>query len=238
MPTIEPEGELIKVIVEVLMLNTALVSAVQPSLEKRSCHMDSRQDLMRQLGTTADDDDLMLVTGLLQIRITTPSVGAHDGTGGDGFLDKGKEAVPRDVDDAPETNAADAASILLGRHSDDGLGFCFAALRSLFRTADIGFVDLDSPGEAFPPRPANRPAQLVEPSPGRFIASQSEHPLQAQGADAVLLACHKPHRKEPHPQRLTCALEHRVAVSDVRPWQLRHRSNPSDIIQGSPIPSQ
>jgi hypothetical protein len=88
MPTIEPEGELIKVIVEVLMLNTALVSAVQPSLEKRSCHMDSRQDLMRQLGTTADDDDLMLVTGLLQIRITTPSVGAHDRTGGYGFLDR------------------------------------------------------------------------------------------------------------------------------------------------------
>lgn len=36
MPAIEPEGELIKVIVEVPMLNTAQVSAVQPSLEKRS----------------------------------------------------------------------------------------------------------------------------------------------------------------------------------------------------------
>ncbi len=55
-------------------------------------------------------------------------------------------------------------------------------------------------------------AQLVEPSPGRFVASQSKHPLQAQGADAVLLARHKPHRKEPHPQRLPCAVEHHTGT--------------------------
>jgi len=94
MPTIEPEGELIKVIVEVLMLNTALVSAVQPSLEKRSCPVDSWQDLMRQLITTADDGDLMLVTGILQIRVATPSVGVHHGTGVTASLTKGMRLSP------------------------------------------------------------------------------------------------------------------------------------------------
>jgi hypothetical protein len=55
-PTIKPEGELIEVVVEVTMLNAALVSAVQPPLKKRSCHVHAWQDLMRRFGTAADDE--------------------------------------------------------------------------------------------------------------------------------------------------------------------------------------
>ena len=94
MPTTEPEGEFIEVVVEVLMLNTALVSADQPSLEKRSDHMDARHDLMRQFSTAVDDDDLMLVTGLRQTGISASSVGVNHGATSHGFLDEGKEAVP------------------------------------------------------------------------------------------------------------------------------------------------
>ncbi len=79
-------------------------------------------------------------------------------------------------------------------------------------------------------RPDHRPAQLVEPSPGRLVAAQPEHPLQAQGTDAVLLAGDEPHRQEPHPQRLACVLEHRAGCQRCAPMTtpapqqpIRHR---------------
>ena len=82
----------------------------------------------------------------------------------------------------------DAATTLLCRHRDDGLCFGFSAPLSLFGAADTGFVDLDGAREAIPTGPDHRPPQLVEPCPRRLVAAEPEHPLQAQGTDAVLLA--------------------------------------------------
>src|SRR5450759_1910541 len=48
----------------------------------------------------------------------------------------------------------------------------------------------------------------MQPGPGRLIAAQAEHPLQAQRADAVLLAGNEPHGEKPHPQRLARVLQH------------------------------
>ena len=63
--------------------------------------------------------------------------------------------------------------------------------------------------EAIAARADHRPAQLVQPGPGRLVAAQTEHPLQAQRADAVLLAGDEPHGEKPHPQRLARVLQHR-----------------------------
>ena len=127
-----------------------------------------------------------------------------------GALDEGEQAVRGHVLDASQADAADAATALLGRHRNNSLGLGLPAPFALFGATDVGFIDLDAAGEAIAARPDHRPTQLVEPGPGRLVAAQPEHPLQAQGADAVLLAGDEPHRQEPHPQRLACVLKHRA----------------------------
>ena len=168
----------------------------------------SRHDLMGRFRAVADDSDLVLVAGRRQPAITTPSVGMDHRPGRHGILDEGKKAVRGHVLNAPKADPADAATPLLGRHRDDGLCFGFPAPLSLFGAADIGFVNLDSAGEAIPTGPDHRSPQLVEPGPRRLVAAEPEHPLQTQGADAVLLTGDEPHRQEPHAQRLARPLEH------------------------------
>src|SRR5271169_72423 len=50
-------------------------------------------------------------------------------------------------------------------------------------------------------------SQLVQPYPCRFVASQPQHPFQAQGAYALLLTRHVPHCSEPQLQGLLGGLE-------------------------------
>src|ERR1019366_7248559 len=54
----------------------------------------------------------------------------------------------------------------------------------------------------------HRAPQFVQPRPSGSITAESEDPLQAQGAGAVLLACHKPHRPKPDGEGLSRILEH------------------------------
>ena len=75
------------------MLNAALMSAGQPSFEKRSCHMDAWQHLMGQFVAAADDDDFVLVASLRQAGITAPPVGVDHAAGCYGLLDEGNEAT-------------------------------------------------------------------------------------------------------------------------------------------------
>ena len=42
---------------------------------------------------------------------------------------------------------------------------------------------------------------------GSLVAAEPEYPLQAERADAVLLAGHEPHHQEPGPERLARAIE-------------------------------
>ena len=55
-----------------------------------------------------------------------------------------------------------------------------------------------------PPIDLDRVAEVT----ARGGAAQAKHPLQAQRADAVLLAGDKPHGKKPHPQRLVRVLQY------------------------------
>ena len=58
---IEPEGEFVEVVIEMTVLNAALVSANQPSLEKRGDIMHPRHDLVSWLRSAVNDGDLMLI---------------------------------------------------------------------------------------------------------------------------------------------------------------------------------
>src|SRR5208337_2625406 len=108
-----------------------------------------------------------------------------------------------------KTNPADAIAILFGGDRDNGLGLGLPAALASFHTADIGLVHLYRATERVPSGADHRPAQLVQPGPGRLVAAEAENTLQPQSADAVLLVGDVPHRHEPGSQRLAGVLKDR-----------------------------
>jgi hypothetical protein len=98
--------------------------------------------------------------------------------------------------------------LFLGRNDDNGLVLGLTPTLSRFRAADIGLVNLDLAEEAIAAGADHCAAQLMKPGPGGLVAAQAKHPLQAQRADAILLAGDKPHGKKPQPQRLVRVLEY------------------------------
>jgi hypothetical protein len=89
---------------------------------------------------------------------------------------------------------------------------------------------------AFYPIPERGAAS--RPRRGSLVAAEPEHPLEAERADAVLLAGHEPHRHEPDSERLARAIEKSAggergaAVTAPAPQQL------SDTVQGSSLTPQ
>src|SRR6266550_3113119 len=114
-------------------------------------------------------------------------------------------------------NSPDARSILLSRNHNQRLGLCLAPTDTLLPTAHIRLVHLDPPRELIPPWSYHRASQFMHPRPGCLIALQAQHPLEPQGASAVLLAGDPPDRPEPKRQRLAgilenCPSRHRTLV--------------------------
>src|SRR5215831_7722928 len=84
-------------------------------------------------------------------------------------------------------------------------------------SADRAFPLPNHP-DTFRPPPLSPPAGLglaspsrdaVYAGPGSLVAAQTQHPLQTQSADAVLLSDHPPHRPEPNRERGVRILEDR-----------------------------
>lgn len=73
--------------------------------------------------------------------------------------------------------------------------------------SDVGLVDLDTSVEALSIGSNHRDAETVQHHPGGLIAAKSERPLEAERAQALLLACHEPGGREPRAQRRPRALE-------------------------------
>ena len=63
---IEAEGEFVQVVVEMLLLLTALMSSHHPSLEQRVHLMNPSHHHVSRIETAADDTDLMLVAQRLR----------------------------------------------------------------------------------------------------------------------------------------------------------------------------
>ena len=117
-----------------------------------------------------------------------------------------------------KSDAAESATVFLDGDRDNGFSRGFPTLRALFWRADIGFVHLNLAVKVVSAGTDHGPSQLMQPSPGRPVATETKDALEAQGADAILLAGDKPHRQEPLPQRLMGVLEDRSC---------RHRNLPA-----------
>jgi len=110
------------------------------------------------------------------------------------------QAIPDLDSEIPMIGASGAISGVLGAYL---LLFPHARVYVLI---PFGFLFV----QPVPAGPDHRPPQLVQPAPCRLVAAQSQHPLDAQRTDAVLLAGHIPDRPEPQRQRQAAALEDRA----------------------------
>src|ERR1039458_3208902 len=191
-----------------LLLNTTLKRAKQPSLEQRSDIMNAWHDFVSLFLPATNDRNAMFVTRSREPRIAWPSVGVNCRARLHGLSNETKQTFGGNVFDAFQSDTPDGSTIFLRRDHYDGLLIDLATSLALFRATNVGFVDLDVTSKAIPIRPYHSPAQLVHPRPCSFVAAQAQHSLQTQGADAVLLAGYEPHCKKPGAQRLAGVLEH------------------------------
>jgi len=111
-PAIEAKREFVEVVVEMPVLDAALVSADQSPLAQRGHHVDARHDLVCRFRSALDDGDPVLVAGRRQPGVAIRSVGVNHRTGYRGALDEGQQAVLGHILDAPKADAADAAATL------------------------------------------------------------------------------------------------------------------------------
>ena len=96
----------------------------------------------------------------------------------------------------------------LCRDHDQALSRSTTPSLTRFRAAHIGLIHFQRVRKAISSRPDHGPPELVEPSPGRVIAAQTENLLEAQRADARFLTGHPPHRPEPDGQWFASTLEY------------------------------
>ena len=157
-----------------LMLNTTLKSAEQPTLEQRGDVMNARHAFMSLFVPAADDGNVMLVARRRKARITSPSVGVNGRTRLHGLSNKVQKAFGGNILDAFQSDTSDGATIFLRRDHDDGLFLDLAATLAFFRAANVGFIDFNLTGKSIAPRSYHGPAQFVQPLQSRFVATQAK----------------------------------------------------------------
>ena len=88
-----------------------------------------------------------------------------------------------------------------------GEGFSRVVLPPIISRGDgVSLVNLNAPAEAITSGPHHSAPKLVQPSPGRLVAAQAQHPLQSQCTRPVLLAGEPPHGSKPTLERLAGVL--------------------------------
>src|SRR6266404_664790 len=122
----------------------------------------------------------------------SPAIGVDGASRGDSLLDETMQVVSRRIGDLPEANSANASPIFFGGNHNERFTPSISGMSSWRDATDEGFVNFDSPDKALSPRPNHGPAQLVQPTPSRFVTAQSQDALNAQGAGTGLLAGDQP----------------------------------------------
>lgn len=90
---IETEGEFVEVVVEMLVLDAALMGSHQPSLEQRRNAMNAGHDHVGRIEPAADDGNLTLVAQRRQASIATPAVSVDGRFGHGDSLNEGDQTV-------------------------------------------------------------------------------------------------------------------------------------------------
>src|SRR5271167_2529413 len=129
--------------------------------------------------------------------ISPPAIGVEEAAGFNAVLHERRETGGGSVGDVPQPDAPGSPAILLRCDRDQSLAFGSAPVTAGLQAAQIALIHLDGAAKPVPTRPDHGPPQLMQTRPGRLVASPTQHLLQPQCADSVLLAGDPPHGPKP-----------------------------------------
>lgn len=208
--SVEPEGELIEVVIEMLTRHTSLVDAQEPPFQQCGDSMDTGQQGRSGLATPAHHAGSMAIAVADQARVSGPAIRDHHRTRSHGALHEADQTLPRGVRDPFEPDPPRASTPDFRRDGDQRLGLAQVPLALAGLDApDEDFIHLDFLRQRLPTWADHRPPQLVQDCPCRLVATQPQGTLESQGAHPALLVRHQPDRLEPHPQGQLSAMEDR-----------------------------
>ena len=209
-PTIEPERELVEVVVQMGVTDGTLMRPEQPAFEQRHDAVDARQQLRGRFLTAFEERDAVLVAPLLQSVVTEQPVGVQQTAWRDRLQNESFETVGRSIGNSAHADATDPFAVLLGSYRNQGFLLGLSTTNALFESTEVRLVDFHLARQPIASRSHHRAAQLVEPGPGCFVAAQPQDFLQPPSARPRPLTGHPPHRSEPRPQRRPRILENRA----------------------------
>jgi hypothetical protein len=150
-----------------------------------------------------------IVDIILQPQVSSQSVCPHGATGFNGVGNEAMQTGLGQVGEVPQSDTTNTRPIFLSCDDDYGLVLRQSSDDIFFLAASVGFIHLDRSSQTIPAWPHHGSTEFVQPCPGRHVAPQAEHLLQAHRAGPVFLAGNMPDRSEPHPQRLSRVLKNR-----------------------------
>ena len=113
---------------------------------------------------------------------------------------------------SPQPNPPDRLAGLFGGNPDPSFALQGTACGTGRRAANKSFVHFDGAKKTLSSGTNHRPAQLVEPTPSRFITSQPQDSLHPQGAGSRLLAGDQPGGSKPNPQGPVSPLKEQTSL--------------------------
>jgi len=155
----------------------------------------------------------MDVTFRGQTCVPTPAIRPNDASGFKALNDSNCQAFVRGILYPAESNASNPIIFVFSRDDHQCLSCRATTSLARLRAADICFIDFNSSRQPVPSRTYHGTSQLMQPYPGRFIASKTKHPFQTHGAYTVFLADNIPHGPKPKSQRFSGVLKN-SACSD------------------------
>ena len=118
---IEAEGEFVRIVVEMLSREAALVGAQQPPLEEARNQVHARHHLVSRSSAPGDVRDLVLVPLAAELRVAAPGIGVNRRARVDHLLDELVEARLGGVGDRGHADAPDGGPALFRRDRNQGL---------------------------------------------------------------------------------------------------------------------
>jgi hypothetical protein len=206
---VEAEHEFVEVIVQMGVLDRALVSAENPPLGQRGDSMHGGQQLPSQLIPSEPSRALAArlagVAALVQPPVALPAVRDDGSAWLDVIADEGVQGCGRGVSQRCNPTPPVAAGLLdLHRDARQHLvAPAFAAAYSRISTANVGLVDLHSADQALAPRAHEHGPQPVKHGPYGLVGTDLESALQTQRCDSVLASGEEPAGGEPQGQGRT-----------------------------------
>lgn len=198
---VETKGELVQVGLQVGRFDGALMSAHQPSLQKRYNEMNMIEFLSSNLASGRDDMGVMIEPGGTEATVRRKTVGNDGRSRLNVITHKGLNAVGISRRHTLESNPSKFGGISFDSDKNQRFPRCTAPPCAFFVPANVRFIHFNASTKTLTATPDHDTPQFLQPSPGRLVAAKAIGVAQIPRTQAGLLRHHQPHDVKPEKQR-------------------------------------